>query len=117
MPTGEYGDVRYGWTQYQALATSTDTSDHELRAAPAANAKICLSKASISNAHATSSTEVTFKSATTAIWRCKIPADGGNEIVFPHPIKCALGEALNFACTAGVTTISVSVSGYIEQGS
>lgn len=116
MPNGEFGDVRYGWTAFQNRLVITDSADHELVAAPGANKRICISKISIANAHASTTTQVHLKSATTAIWTHSAPFKGGNEPKWPHPIKCVMNEALNCACDDAISTVYVSVSGYIEQG-
>lgn len=122
MPNGEYGDVRFGWTNFQGRGTSTNTSDVELHAAPGltgSGAKLTLfiSKISISNSNADTTPEVHLKTgangSSTTFWTHAAPFKGGNEPVWPHPIKCNPNEALQFAVSGSVSTITVSVSGYI----
>ncbi len=112
---GNYGRR---WGQYiraRGRATSTDTADHELIAAPGSGRIICISKVSISNSSATVTPEVHLKSGTTIIWTFTAPFLGGNEPHFPDPISCAANEALNFACGTNTSSITVSVAGFTTK--
>lgn len=117
-----YGAIKFQWKPFQGRGTSTDTNDHELHAAPStteSGAKLCLyiSKISISNTNASATPEVHLKTgpngASTIFWTHSAPYGGGNESVWPHPIKCNGNEALQFAVSSSTSTITVSVSGYI----
>lgn len=110
MSDSSYANLYQGFKEKQGRNTSTDTNDHELIAAPPAGYQILISKVSVSNVSSTD-VEVHLKSGTTVIWTLFAPKGGGNEPSWPHPIKCSAAEALNFASSAGVTTITVSAAG------
>lgn len=111
MSDSSYGNLYQGFTEKQGTASSTDAADHQLIAAPSAGWQLCISKVSISNTSSTD-VEVQLKSGTTVIWTHFAPKGGGNEPMWPHPIHCADAQALNFASTSGVTTITVSAAGF-----
>lgn len=99
----------------QGTTSSTDTSDHDLIAAPETGKAIYITKVSISN-NSVTDTEVVLKSGTTAIWTFAAPKNGGNEPVFPTvPIRCTSGDKLAFACSVAATTVTVSVAGFTAR--
>jgi hypothetical protein len=118
-----YGHIKFEWRPFQARGTATaSTSDVELKAAPGLSetgAKLCyfISKVSCSNLDDLLGSEAHLKSgpngSSTTFWTFNVPFDGGNEAIFPHPIKCSGNEALQFAAGTSVSSLTLSVSGYI----
>lgn len=74
--------------------------------------KIWISKLTVSNTSATA-TQVQILSGATIIWTIPAPAGGGAVEVFPDPIDCAENQGLNFQTDNGVTTMTVSMAGYV----
>jgi hypothetical protein len=111
MSDSSYGNLYQGFIEKQGTASSTDGADHLLIAAPPTGSQLMIGKVSISNTSATD-VEVQLKSGSTVIWTHFAPKAGGNEPVWPHPIHCSDAAALNFACSTGVSTVTVSASGF-----
>ena len=107
-----YGPFPPPIARQKGRATSTDAVNHELLAAPGAGKKLWISKMTISNSSLLD-TEVHLKSNNTIIWTTPAPRGGGALEVFLDPIDAAENEALNFAAASGVTTITVSISGFL----
>lgn len=68
----------------------------------------------IYNTHATASTLVVVKSASTVLWTGYTKAAGAGwcEVVFPVPIKTVAGEALNVACITTGSSVFVNLQGF-----
>ena len=96
------------------FADSTDTADHAVIAAPGKRLALMITSIVINNTHASTKADVILKSGSTQIWGpIPAPAAGGCVIVpLNPPLPCAENEAFNFACLAGVDTVSVSALGY-----
>ena len=110
-----YGDVTQGFRRGSArVVITSSTADNELVAAPGIGFKVCYSAHAISNYHASTTTEVHFKSASTIKTTHSAPFKGGNEKEWPHAIECAENEALNCATVDSIDRVTVSVSYFIK---
>lgn len=97
------------------FASSTTTADTELLRAPGKGLAYQITMVVIDNAHATTKTSVTLKSGSTAkTGAIPAPAAGGAVLRFDPPLPFGDNEAVNFAALAGVTTITVTVHGYVS---
>lgn len=101
------------YRRFQARQTTTDTSDVTLAAAPGPKLKLCITKCSLSNSHASTNTQVHLKSGGSIIWTFTVPAAGGNEPVFPDALECNENEALTAASVNSASTVTICVSGHI----
>ncbi len=91
--------------------TATDTSTTEIIAAQGSGYRVYLTDLIISNSSSTA-TEVAIKSGSTTIATVPAPATGGALHTFRTPMRLGDNEALNFAAVAGVSTITVTASGF-----
>jgi len=103
----------------RGVASSTDTANHEVIAAPGVGYTLMITCLVVYNAHLTSGTGVILKSGTTTIWG-PIPAPPGKGgcVLVPlnPPLPCNANEAFNFECEDSVTTVTVSALGYRANG-
>lgn len=117
-----YGKKGNGFQFSKGRNTSTGTGDTLLKAAPGAlgsGIKLWISSVTISNSSGLD-TEVHLKSGANIIWTFPAPSGDGATVGrvggvthhFPDPIDCEVGDALNFASTTGVSTITVSFAGF-----
>ena len=97
------------------FASSTDTADHEVIAAPGDRLALMITALVIHNGHATTGTGVILKSGSVQIWGpIPAPAGNGGAVIVPlnPPLPCAANQPLNFACVDAVSTVSLSALGY-----
>lgn len=105
--------------QYVSPAEIADTSDDEVIAA-AAGKYHYVTGIQLSNTDTSVATYVVLKSgASTVIWKgflvpyiAATPGPGYIQAVFPVPLKCALGEALNVACLTSSAQVTACVQGF-----
>jgi hypothetical protein len=110
---GGYGQAPPAVQRLKGRNTSTDTNNKELFPASGAGHKNWISKITVSNSNVANGTQVQIKSGTTIIWTIPVPTGKGGALeVFPDPIDCNEGEALNFSCDDAVATVTVSAAGY-----
>ncbi len=114
MITGNgYGSILYGYTPFKArVVITSSTADQLLVAAPGAGKQLWVSDYTISNYHASTTTEVHLKSASTIFWTASAPFKGGNERILAHPISCSENEALYCASVDSIDRVTVCVNGY-----
>ncbi|MDD5199264.1 MAG: hypothetical protein PHC88_05620 [Terrimicrobiaceae bacterium] len=120
MPGNDYSAAKPSnpHAPLRGLASSTDTADHTVIAAPGAGLALMITTLVIYNAHATTGTGVLLKSGTTTIWG-PIPAPGGKGgcvIRMDPPLPCNANQVFAFACEDSVTTVTVSALGYRANG-
>ena len=102
------------WSYAAASGGITNTSDVALAAAAGAGISNYLETLHVSNAHATTSTEVVVKDGSTVIWRGYARAANANEILvrFSPPLYGTPNTALNAACITNTTATYVNASGF-----
>lgn len=93
------------------IATAS-TSDILLEANPGAAKALYVTDIIISNTSATA-TEVTIKSGSTARLYYPAPPDSGAVHSLHSPLRIGTNEACNFACADSVSSVRVSILGYI----
>lgn len=108
------GPVASTYVSGVSAADITDTSDHELIAAPTGSARIHVTTLIVSNAHGSTPTWVHLKSASTIIASVFAPALSSIAVPISTaaPIRCAADEALNVACATASTAVRVTAIGY-----
>lgn len=110
-----YGQAPPAIARFKGRATATTTASTPLAPAPGVGFKLWISGITVCNSNLTAGTIVQIKSGTTIIWSIPAPgAVGGAILTFPDPIDCAENQALNFTTDDAVTTVTVSVAGYVS---
>lgn len=97
-------------------AAITGTSDTAVIAAPGAGLFLNIRWVAITNSHATVSTVVELKSATTVrVRQYAVAAGGGLVIVFKTPLRLATNEAFNAANVTTGSNTYVSAGGFVSN--
>lgn len=97
-------------------ANSTGTGNTQVIAAPGAGLRIYITTLIVSNMHASVSTKVQIKSATTSTGYPVIPAPfggGGAALSLPAPLRFGVNEAVQFANATTGADVDVSAIGYV----
>jgi len=98
---------------WKASSSTSDTSDHQLQAAPGAGRVLWITKLTVTNRSAVN-TMMTFKNGAggSTVWQTPMPANGGAVEPFPTPIDVAANTALYFAASDNAATLYVSAAGF-----
>lgn len=98
-----------------ATASSTNTDDTTLVAAPGALKFINITAIDFSNSHASTATTVTVKAGASVIWSgLTVPAGGSHSIHLPKAVRLPENTALVFASSGSVTTLYANVAYFLE---
>ena len=95
------------------LATLTTTADSAVKAAGGIGIRHYVTAIQVQNTNATA-TQISIKSATTAVWTVSLPANMAEprSIEFPTPIQTVANAALNIACGTAGANVLVNMQGY-----
>ena len=111
-----YGSAIPSHGSATGFASATDTTLTTVIPAPSPGLWLMITKAIVSNSHATINSRVRLYSGTTQITGAiPAPATGGSIVNFDPPLPLKENEALNFAADNSVTTIEVTAHGYVTD--
>jgi hypothetical protein len=108
-----YAHPGRSWQYAAASGGISNTTPVAAQSTGGAGVRHYVTSAQIVN-QSTTAVEVEIRSATTALWRMELDADGGAagvSIVFPVPLRGAANEAINIY-TSGTGKVYANLQGY-----
>jgi hypothetical protein len=101
------------WSYASANGGVTDTADDEAKAAGGAGVRQYVTRVQVFNGHASTSTEVVIKTASTVLWRGWAQAAGGGAATtFDPPLRGGDNEAINVANITNSSQTYFNLQGY-----